>query len=1828
MASERLERRILLAVTSDARTGQDLDGLSYSAGVLSSGSVERFAAWEFSQAEAEDGSDGVAGGCCPTCGAAWCVAHLDAQGNVFYALPPATAEDVAFNDPYANAPAPATLAETFSLHSRPAAKKVIYLDFDGHTTSGTAWLNGQTIVTPAYDTDNNEAVFSDTELQSIQNIWARVAEDFSPFDVNVTTEEPSLEDLRKLGSGDDRWGVRVVIGGDNSWMPGAGGVAYVGSFDWNSDTPCFVFPDVLYSPKAVAEATSHEVGHTLGLSHDGRTSPSEGYYSGHGSGPTGWAPIMGVGYSKELVQWSRGEYASANNQQDDLTIITTQNGFGYRPDDYGNTMATAHEPEVIGTTQINIAGVIETVSDTDVFRFYTVGPLQATITPAAISPNLDILAQVWDASGTVVQVSNPLDTLSASFNFTVASAGTYFLSLSGTGKGDPLGTGYTDYGSLGQYSVALTIQADGTPPPPPVIAVVADDVLPVTGNVATNGRTNDTEPTLSGTAEPGSTVRVYRDGSEVGQVQADAVGAWSFQSGSLGEGPVTFTATATDGAGNESGLSVQRSVVIDTTANPPLILSVQDNVAPRVGSVVAHGVTNDQTPTIVGLAEPGSVITVVTGGTTLPPVVADASGGWSVTAPPLAQGGHAFTATAVDPAGNASGVSDAFEVSVDLQPPAPPTIVSVGDDLAPYTGFVVAGGHTDDATLVLSGAAEAASVVTVYANGIAVGTTTSAGGTWSLTTSPLPEGIVAIRATAADQAGNVSAVSAVFTLTIDLTPPLPPSIVQVVDDLPTFTGSVLNGGQTNDPTPTIIGSAEAFATVRVFRDDVEIGATTADGAGAWSVTPADLPDGAATLVAVTTDDVGNMSGPSAAVVITVDTTSATPYVDFAADNVAPLFGPVAPGGHTNDTTPTLHGQAEPGSTVSISVGGTLVVSVPVASSGLWSATISGLTDGLHIFTVTAVDALGNISETSDPFVIVVDTAALPPTIASVNDDVSQGVGAIPIDGLTNDSRPVVLGTAEPGGAVTVHVGSDVFGPVIADPDGTWSLEVGPLADGEYAMTAQVVDPAGNVSEVSTPAVLLTVDTTTTAPTVTAVIDDVGLFFGAVVRSGLTNDVTPTVSGDAEPGSLVTVVVGALEFGPVHADANGDWTLTLGPLADGPHLIVATSVDPAGNVSPEASTAFPIVVDSTVVAPVIVDAFDDVPGRTGPIASGELTNDRRPTFSGSAEPGHQVTLAAGTRTFGPVTASLDGTWSITPADLPDGTHTMTARTLDPAGNTSEPSSPFILVVDSDAAAPVITAVNDDVPLHVGQVANGGFTNDAAPVVSGAAEPGHAVTLWVDGVSAAVLEVGDDGVWSAQLAALKDGTRVMTASAVDSAGNTSHLSAPWVIIVDTTVSAPSILTVTDDVPRHVGPVRAGELTNDATPTIMGVAEPGASVSVTAGERTFGPVVVNTAGLWSVTIDGLPDGRHEFAALSSDPAGNTSSTSDAFPIVIDTLVAAPVILMIWDDVPPTAGTIGDGGWTNDPTPTISGTATAGDEVFIEVDGKRHGPVPVAADGAWELAVGRLADGEHRLQVRAVDPAGNTSGPAEGVPRVIVDTVAPIMTSLSSSDPPATVRIGQSITLIATFSKPMIPGGDVEVLLSTGRTAALVVGVDGTTAVGVAVVQPGDSAAPLDITAILPDGSAQDQAGNGLLVTALPAGSARLSASGIIVDGAITAAAADGFSQDVTVITSRRQPASRIPVTFSTAVTGLEVSQFRLLFNGRSVSMRGVRLLGEGADYTLLLPRRRTRPWGVYKLEFDGAVKAENGAEMTEAVAWYWRQGLERRGTRARARAFARLR
>ncbi len=324
-----------------------------------------------------------------------------------------------------------TPAEVPALESLPGAPHVIYLDFDGETVTDSNWTDaGRSIIAAA----------ARMTASQIRETWERVRRDFEPFAVNITTVRAvydGAETTRKI---------HVVITPTDAAAPGAGGVAFLDSFrsGWPGDKICWSFED--YNAKDCAEVISHELGHAFGLSHDGRSNPAEEYYEGHGSGATGWAPIMGVGYYRQLTQWSKGEYARANNTEDDLAIIGSPWNLPRASDDHGSA---TWEATAVGGDRAD--GTVTSPSDDDFFSI-VLGPGSHTVflTPAAHG-NVDLELEVRTAGGTVLATANPPEELSAAASFTLTSEQTVLLRVAGRGKPEPPATGYSSYGSLGSY---------------------------------------------------------------------------------------------------------------------------------------------------------------------------------------------------------------------------------------------------------------------------------------------------------------------------------------------------------------------------------------------------------------------------------------------------------------------------------------------------------------------------------------------------------------------------------------------------------------------------------------------------------------------------------------------------------------------------------------------------------------------------------------------------------------------------------------------------------------------------------------------------------------------------------------------------------------------------------------------------------------------------------------------------------------------------------------------------------------------------------------------------------------------------------------------------------------------------------------------------------------------------------------------------------------------------------------------------------------------------------------------------------------------------------
>jgi hypothetical protein len=340
------------------------------------------------------------------------------------------------------------------LNSLPSASAVIFLDFDGHTVVNTAWNIADPIYCGPSGLNNTQ----------ITEVFDRVAEDYRPFNINITTDSTKFlaAPLNKR--------MRVIVTITSDWYGSAGGVAYVGSFVWGDDTPCFVFSALLgYNPKNVSEAASHEAGHTLGLFHqavyDVNCVQTTQYNPGQGTGEIGWAPIMGVGYYKNMTLWNNGPNPfGCTSFQSDLDIITNvTNGFSFRNDDYAASFAGATNAPFVNN-QFITNGIIEQNTDEDMFKFTTLvyGRFQLNAVPYNVGSgnsgsDLDMQVTLYNNSQTQLNVYNP-GTLLSSVIDSMLNPGTYYLKIKGSGN-----IYAPNYASLGSYSLQANFTAGTLP---------------------------------------------------------------------------------------------------------------------------------------------------------------------------------------------------------------------------------------------------------------------------------------------------------------------------------------------------------------------------------------------------------------------------------------------------------------------------------------------------------------------------------------------------------------------------------------------------------------------------------------------------------------------------------------------------------------------------------------------------------------------------------------------------------------------------------------------------------------------------------------------------------------------------------------------------------------------------------------------------------------------------------------------------------------------------------------------------------------------------------------------------------------------------------------------------------------------------------------------------------------------------------------------------------------------------------------------------------------------------------------------------------------------
>lgn len=616
------------------------------------------------------------------------------------------------------------------------------------------------------------------------------------------------------------------------------------------------------------------------------------------------------------------------------------------------------------------------------------------------------------------------------------------------------------------------------------------------------------------------------------------------------------------------------------------------------------------------------------------------------------------------------------------------------------------------------------------------------------------------------------------------------------------------------------------------------------------------------------------------------------------------------------------------------------------------------------------------------------------------DDTAPADPAIdsPVPGEVRTDQPLVVqGDTEPGAHVHVLESLEVIATGQANSLGRFWIPLPyPAEDGvTHTIAGVAVDQAGNASGQGA-SVTFVHDSVVRLPAIVTPREGESLPSAGVV-----------VSGDAKPGTDVTVHEGTTAVGTTTADQNGFWSVTIS-FSAGHHTITATSFD--GTTTDGPSQARHFIVDLTGPAPPVIATP----------AAGAILDHADVTVSGTAEPRTSVRVRQSGVLRGTVAVDEAGGWSAV-ISFTEGTHTIAAEGVDAAGNTSVASSRTFTVDTVPPASPAITTP-----------AESAFVTASPVTIAGTAEPGTTLVLEDVRFVVATTTASATGAWSASVA-LADGTHSIEATARDAAGNASPRSRPRTFTLDT-LPPPAPLI---DRPE------AGQVFDTRLLSVAGTAEPGATVAVIEG-TTVATASVSSAGLWQTTAT-FGHGTHTITARATDIAGNLGPASAPRTFSVNspddsTAPPTPVIQR------PTEGEVVPG------FVTIAGSAEPGATVRV-TEGVVLGTSTADGAGAWAFGV-TLVSGPHVIHATAFDAAGNVSAPT-AARKFTVDAARPEVTI---ETPPSRVIFlpGEQVVLSGRASDDIgVARVELEIhdLVTGRRVATLVAACDfgcGSTAMG----------------------------------------------------------------------------------------------------------------------------------------------------------------------------------
>ncbi len=1071
------------------------------------------------------------------------------------------------------------------------------------------------------------------------------------------------------------------------------------------------------------------------------------------------------------------------------------------------------------------------------------------------------------------------------------------------------------------------------------------------------GLTPTLTPSIVGTAEENAKVDIYVDNKLVASVDVDKDGNWSyeFKDNELSEGENSIKVVAVDKAGNKN--ETTDSIITDTIPPEKPTIELDDS---SDSGIKNDNITNSTLPTFIGVAEPGSTVSIYLGLKHLGEVIVAKDGTWSYTlTTPLKDGEYNITATATDIAGHTSATAN-LPFTIDTRISYFSAEIETTDDSG-----IVGDNVTNNTRPTFTGKTEPNAIISVINSetGEEVIFKANDKGEWTFNfTSDSVEGVNNLTFTVEDVAGNKKDFS--FSYVIDTVAPVPPT-VSLEDYVVLPNGIILSG---ND-LPALVGTAEPKSTILLMRDGKLYDSIEVDSNGTWNYQFSNkFLQGAYDIEIISQDAAGNKSS-TVKYSFTIQTEVVPPKAELDASDDSGAKGDWITNKHN---ALTLLGTADRFATVNILIDGKTIGVTTADADGNWNFDISrNLSDNVYKITVESIDPLGRTS--SVDYQLTIDSFTPIPTVM-LHDSADSGVKG---DMITKINTPLFTGMAEANAKVSIYVDGVLSGEAIAGDDGVWNFQfTTALSDGSHDVTVKVEDIAGNTA--SSSAYNFQIVTQTQKPTIELVNDT-----GVDNTDHIINEKNPALTGTAAPYSTVKLYIDGALIAEVRTNKDGRWEYTLKAdqgLVDGDHRITASVEDIAGNIAH--SDPFLISVDTAISIPIVSLSPDSDSG----IADDNLTNIVKPTLHlKDIDPdiiSVQVWDAASDTQIGVATQQPDGSWAYTfTSDLTEGLHQVYVKVEDIAGNKAN-SAVFDFTIDTTVSTPVISLLSKD---DTG-VTGDNLTNINKPgfAISGVDADAHRVVVQVmhNGVSEEIELSHLNGSWLFIPGnTWADGSYTLTVKVEDKAGNTNY-SAPLTVVIDTQIAIDGVELVNDS------GVKGDNMTNDDRPHFRvtvptDVNEVRLSID---GGNSWVQATPGVAGSWEyIWPTDLADGQYTLTVEATDKAGNTVTKTIDF--AVDTTLSVPVIVL---DSADDTGIQGDN-MTNSTQPTFALQHIDDDAVRVTVS-VEHGGVTTTFDatkgtGGWTFTPPTSwADGDYTLSVSVEDKAGNTSHSASLT--VTVDT------------------------------------------------------------------------------------------------------------------------------------------------------------------------------------------------------------------------------------------------